>query len=134
MLKQSQEVPMSFTSLRIRFLFPITLILFIIILAVGGCGGPGTQSTTTSPSNLAETTPLQSFTLAELSTFDGQDGRKAYIAVDGIVYDVTLLAEWGNKMHAGKFSAGKDYTEELKDAPHGIDKLLKAVQIGVIAE
>lgn len=124
---------MSITSLRIRFLFPITLLLFVISVAVGGCGAPATQTTTINNS-IAETTTLQSFTLAELSTFDGQDGRKAYIAVDGIVYDVTLLAEWGNKMHAGKFSAGKDYTEELKDAPHGIDKLLKAVQVGALAE
>jgi predicted heme/steroid binding protein len=35
-------------------------------------------------------------------------------------------------MHAGKFQAGKDYTEELKKAPHGLDKLLVAVKIGVL--
>ena len=29
------------------------------------------------------------FTLDELKNYDGKEGRKAYIAVDGVVYDVT---------------------------------------------
>ncbi|NLG57268.1 MAG: cytochrome B5, partial [Clostridiales bacterium] len=28
-------------------------------------------------------------TLEELKAFDGKEGRRAYIAVDGIIYDVT---------------------------------------------
>jgi predicted heme/steroid binding protein len=62
------------------------------------------------------------------------NGNKAYIAVDGIVYDVTAVAQWGARLHAGKFQAGKDYTEELKSAPHGVEKLLTAARIGVLAE
>ena len=32
------------------------------------------------------------FTLDELKNYDGKEGRKAYIAVDGVVYDVTNVA------------------------------------------
>lgn len=33
-------------------------------------------------------------TLDELKNYDGKEGRKAYIAVDGVVYDVTNVAAW----------------------------------------
>lgn len=31
----------------------------------------------------------KTFTVEELKQFDGQDGHKAYVAVEGVVYDVT---------------------------------------------
>src|SRR5690554_2051459 len=34
------------------------------------------------------------FTLQDLSRFDGKNGNSAYIAIDGIVYDVTDNATW----------------------------------------
>ena len=33
------------------------------------------------------------FTLDELKNYDGKEGRKAYIAVDGVVYDESHLAK-----------------------------------------
>jgi predicted heme/steroid binding protein len=50
------------------------------------------------------------------------------------VYDVTLVAEWGSKLHAGKFQAGKDYSVEIKSAPHSVSNLLKAIKIGVLVK
>lgn len=69
-----------------------------------------------------------------MAAFDGQGGNKAYIAVDGIVYDVTAVAQWGSKLHAGRFNAGKDYSEAIKSAPHGVDKLLTAIKVGILAK
>ena len=31
----------------------------------------------------------KTFTLAQLAQYDGQNGQPAYVAVDGVVYDVT---------------------------------------------
>jgi predicted heme/steroid binding protein len=76
----------------------------------------------------------KTFTLDELAAFDGQDGHKAYIAVDGVIYDVTAVSQWGSKLHAGRFKAGQDYSEAIKSAPHGVDKLLTAVKIGVLTK
>ncbi|NCA97974.1 MAG: hypothetical protein EOM08_01090 [Clostridia bacterium] len=122
--------------MRIRSYFQLTWALLLLTALIAGCSSPSTSTSATSGVNDPTTaaSSIQAFTLEELASFDGQDGRKAYIAVDGIVYDVTLLAEWGNKMHAGRFSAGKNYSEEIKNAPHGLDKLLKAVQVGVLSE
>ncbi len=56
--------------------------------------------------------------LAELASHDGRDGRKAYIAVSGKIYDVTESTRWENGLHPPDHQAGKDLTEELSQAPH----------------
>jgi predicted heme/steroid binding protein len=57
-------------------------------------------------------------TLAELAEHDGRDGRRAYIAVNGTVYDVTDSPHWENGLHPPDHQAGQDLTEELAGAPH----------------
>lgn len=57
-------------------------------------------------------------TIAELAKYDGRDGRRAYIAVNGTVYDVTDSPRWENGMHPPDHQAGKDLTAELATAPH----------------
>ncbi len=54
----------------------------------------------------------------ELAAHDGRDGRKAYIAVNGTIYDVTESPRWENGTHPPDHLAGQDLTEELKMAPH----------------
>ena len=53
-------------------------------------------------------------TLEELEKYDGKDGQKAYVAVEGIIYDVTDIPEWQNGIHNGQV-AGKDVTAAIKN-------------------
>ena len=57
-------------------------------------------------------------TKEELAKFDGRDGRKAYVAVNEKVYDVSGSSLWPGGDHQGMHQAGADLTEELKSAPH----------------
>ncbi|NIQ11994.1 MAG: hypothetical protein GWO23_21170 [Gammaproteobacteria bacterium] len=57
-------------------------------------------------------------TAEELAKHDGKDGRKAYIAVNGTVYDVTDSPRWEDGLHPPDHLAGQDLTEELTKAPH----------------
>ncbi len=57
-------------------------------------------------------------TLAELTNYDGKNGRRAYIAVNGTIYDVTDSPRWENGLHPPDHQAGQDLTEELTKAPH----------------
>ncbi|MDX2479400.1 MAG: cytochrome b5 domain-containing protein [Desulfuromusa sp.] len=57
-------------------------------------------------------------TIAELANFDGGEGRAAYVAVSGVVYDVSTSPRWKSGHHEGVHQAGRDLTEELKSAPH----------------
>ena len=57
-------------------------------------------------------------TLTELASYDGRDGRSAYIAVNGTIYDVTESPRWENGLHPPDHRAGQDLTEELASAPH----------------
>ena len=49
----------------------------------------------------------QTFTRDELRKYNGQNGAAAYIAIDGIVYDVTHSPAWKNGIHHG-YQAGYD--------------------------
>jgi predicted heme/steroid binding protein len=61
---------------------------------------------------------MRDFTLDQLGEFDGRDGKAAYVAYRGTVYDVTESAMWGGGDHEGMHDAGRDLTDEHDDAPH----------------
>lgn len=52
-----------------------------------------------------------------LSAYNGKDGNPAYIAIEGVVYDVSDEAMWMDGIHQGRFQAGQDLTEQMKNAP-----------------
>jgi predicted heme/steroid binding protein len=109
--------------------------LYVVLLIVGaviltGCGGgAGGEAKTEEP---PEDLPV--FTAEELASYDGQNGSEAYIAIDGLVYDVTEISSWAGGMHNG-FNAGADQTEALDSkAPHGSNMLKSAPVVGRMEE
>jgi predicted heme/steroid binding protein len=50
------------------------------------------------------------FTIDELAQFDGSNGKPAYVAIQGIVYNVNMEPTWGGGTHFSLF-AGKDLTD-----------------------
>jgi predicted heme/steroid binding protein len=72
------------------------------------------------------------FTLEELEQFDGKDGRPAYVAYKGKVYDVTDDFLWVDGDHQGEHVAGKDLTEQMAQAPHGEESLERVKVIGTL--
>jgi predicted heme/steroid binding protein len=72
------------------------------------------------------------FTLEELKTYDGKDGRPAYVAYKGKVYDVTDDYLWIDGDHQGEHQAGKDLTEDMARAPHGEETLERVRLVGVL--
>ncbi|MEJ2200793.1 MAG: cytochrome b5 domain-containing protein [Desulfuromonadaceae bacterium] len=57
-------------------------------------------------------------TREELAQYDGRDGRKAYVAVDDVIYDLTDSPRWQNGEHEGTHQAGQDLTQALRQARH----------------
>jgi predicted heme/steroid binding protein len=83
----------------------------------------------------SNTEDLIEFTLEDLAEFDGLDGRDAYIAVDGYVYDVTESNLWRDGSHQGAVQAGQDLTDELDSiSPHGREMLDRVPRIGIIVD
>ncbi|HVP40797.1 MAG TPA: cytochrome b5 domain-containing protein [Candidatus Krumholzibacteriaceae bacterium] len=72
------------------------------------------------------------FTLDELKQNDGKEGRPAYIAYQGKVYDVTDSPLWTSGDHQGLHEAGKDLTAEISEAPHGEETLANMKIVGVL--
>jgi predicted heme/steroid binding protein len=55
----------------------------------------------------------------ELKLCDGQNGRPAFIAYKGRVYDVTDCELWSEGEHFDVHIAGQDISDEMSNAPHG---------------
>lgn len=73
------------------------------------------------------------FTLEELAKYDGKDGKPAYIAFNGKVYDVSDSAFWMSGDHLGAHQAGKDLTEEIDLAPHGPENIDRVKLVGFLS-
>ena len=69
------------------------------------------------------------FTVQELSKYDGKDGNPAYVAVNGTVYDVTGNATWAAATHFG-LTAGKDLTNDFASCHAGQPILSKLKVVG----
>lgn len=70
------------------------------------------------------------FTFEELAQYDGSNGKPAYVAIEGIVYDVSNVSDWVVGTHFG-LTAGKDLTEQFNSC-HGISTLKKLPKVGVL--
>lgn len=89
------------------------------------------SNTDTTASNTDSSSSNQTFTLDELKTYNGKDGNPAYVAVDGIVYDVTNTKSWYNGSHQG-LTAGEDLTSALSSSPHGDSVLANLPVVGTL--
>lgn len=70
------------------------------------------------------------WTLDELAVYDGQNGQKGYIAVDGVVYDVTNA--FPNGVHQGMQLAGTDATAAFTSSPHAMSILNELPIVGTL--
>jgi mannose-6-phosphate isomerase-like protein (cupin superfamily)/predicted heme/steroid binding protein len=94
----------------------------------------GTVHVTKADADAAEehsSRQIREFTLSELAQYDGTMGKPAYVAVDGIVYDVSNNSKWSGAVHFG-LTAGKDLSDQFASC-HGMsNKLAKLPKVGVL--
>lgn len=122
-----------FYKTRFGILLSIKIILFLVMVLtaviVTGYIGPRMRKRRAA-GGAAEPAEAGNLTADELMRFDGREGRPAYVAYKGSVYDLTGSRLWKNGSHLQKHSAGHDLTEVLKTAPHGEEKLLAMPRVG----
>ena len=75
-------------------------------------------------------TEFKKVTKQELGENNGKNGKPAYIAYQGKVYEVTDSSFWMDGNHMGMHDAGKDLTEELEMAPHRDENFKKVKFVG----
>jgi predicted heme/steroid binding protein len=80
------------------------VVALILVIGLSGCS--------------AKPAGTQTFTVAQLAQYNGQNGNKAYVAIDGKVYDVTNNQAWRNGSHQG-LQAGVDLSAFISQSPHG---------------
>ena len=68
-------------------------------------------------------------TKEELKQYDGKNGHKAYVAIDGTIYDLTDVDAWKNGEHHGNV-AGQDLSAVILKAPHKKSVLEKLPVVG----
>ena len=72
----------------------------------------------------------RTFTAEELLQFDGKEGRPAYFACEGVVYDASNSKLWRNGTHVRSHEAGRDLTADLSRAPHGLESVRRLPVVG----
>ncbi|HSP46782.1 MAG TPA: cytochrome b5 domain-containing protein [Clostridiaceae bacterium] len=121
-------------------------LILVLVMSLGILAACASDTTTTPPATPPATPPVTApetpgtggegdmeFTLEELAKYNGKDGNRAYVAVDGIVYDVTDVPPWKGGEHQGRVSAGNDLSDEIEDlSPHGKSVLEDLPVVGTL--
>lgn len=115
------------------------MLLSLLVLVISGCTEQSvkpvteqTEPSVTEPPAAVEPAQTVEITLEELSEFSGKDGARAYVAVDGVIYDVTDVPPWAGGTHQGKVEAGNDVSQMILQSPHGKKVLEKLPVVGKI--
>lgn len=112
-------------------------LLLLIAAVFAGCGGKASQTNQPATPETNPNVEAKSFTLAELAQFNGKNGNPAYVAVDGVVYDVTDSSLWPEGKHTPcnlDAIAGKDLSDVIKQAPARMrDDLKRFPVVGQLA-
>ncbi|MBN1632060.1 MAG: hypothetical protein JW990_20075 [Thermoleophilia bacterium] len=107
--------------------FAILVLALVLSIGLAACGEGEGDTTTTLAGGGGRV-----LTLDELSEYNGADGKSAYVAVDGVVYDVTGSRVWSGGAHAVcglGAAAGQDLSEVLTKAPSNMRALLEKMPV-----
>lgn len=130
----------------------VLLLILVVVLVIGCASNTENPAVNESTNEVDETSESKEsvdssqeeddelvekeleLTLGELAEFDGKDGKPAYVAVEGVIYDVTDVYAWIDGKHNGVV-AGQDITDALMNqSPHGPSKLSLATKVGILVE
>lgn len=90
----------------------------------------GDQESRSQNSGRGERPESRLFTREDLLSCDGREGRPAYVAYGGLVFDVSRSSLWKGGLHQNRHKAGRDLTADFKEAPHGTSILLRLPVVG----
>lgn len=115
--------------------------LLILILTLTACSTQNnTEDTSIDSVNSSSfsQTQQEGITLLELAQNDGKNGNKCYVAVDGIVYEITDSAIWNDSgqhtTSGGLAFCGADMSDIITQSPHGKSKLQTSSKVQVVGE
>lgn len=120
-------------------LMVLSVLLFLMVALFAGCAGEGngTGQQDDENGNADQTRPDdqpesreegKTFTLEELAQYDGKGGSPAYVAVDGVVYDVSESSLWPEGEHTTcnlDAMAGRDLSQVIQQSPPRMRDLLE---------
>lgn len=75
---------------------------------------------------------MKEFDAEELAGLNGENGKPAYIAHDGKVYDVSESKLWRKGQHMNRHRSGADLTSDMQAAPHDFKVLERFPQVGIL--
>jgi predicted heme/steroid binding protein len=100
----------------------LIILLIIFGILVLGLGFAYYQSTQPIPANTKSSVKSSDIDTTNLTQYNGLNGNKCLVKIDGKIYDATGNREWKNGEHAksrGLAKCGMDLSEVIKQSPHG---------------
>ncbi|MBV7271366.1 steroid-binding protein [Clostridium sp. PL3] len=83
-------------------------------------------------SNRESSEKQKEFTIEELAKYNGAGELPAYVAVNGVVYDVSMNTTWAGGTHFGLY-AGKDLTKQFSSCHLGTPIVLSNLpKVGIL--
>ena len=119
--------------MKTKIILPLAAMLLMFGIAL--CGYPAADTpagavtshagaAVSQTSQETKTPREKTFTKTQLAKFDGRNGNAAYVAYEGIVYDVS--SKWEDGEHHG-IKAGMDITSQLDNCSFHEDGFFKTV-------